>query len=163
MKIRRDGDPAELEVELISHDGTEIRVKAGDREIVADAQPLAGGGVILTIDGRRFVVNGARRNSSILIAVGPRNFEFKPALQIKRRHSGLAAPEITAPMPGKVLKILVKEGDTVAIGQPLVVIEAMKMETSLAAESPAIVKRIHVEPGQMIDHGAVLIELSPPP
>ena len=163
MKLRREELGDTLDVELISRDGAIVRVRVGAREIVAETQPLAGGGMILTIDGRRFAINGARRNESILVAVGPGNFEFKPAEQIKRRHGGLAAPEITAPMPGKVLKVLVKEGDQVAVGQALVVIEAMKMETTLAAESPAIVKRICVEPGQMIDHGAVMIELSPPP
>ena len=66
-------------------------------------------------------------------------------------------------MPGKVLKVLVRDGDLVEAGQPLVVIEAMKMETTLAAESAAIVKQVRVEEGQTVDHGAVLIELSPPP
>ena len=66
-------------------------------------------------------------------------------------------------MPGKVLKVLVRDGDLVEAGQPLVVIEAMKMETTLAAESAAMVKQVRVEEGQTVDHGAVLIELSPPP
>jgi biotin carboxyl carrier protein len=39
----------------------------------------------------------------------------------------------------------------------------MKMETALAAESPAVIKHVRVEVGQSVDHGAVLIELSPPP
>jgi biotin carboxyl carrier protein len=71
--------------------------------------------------------------------------------------------EVTAPMPGKVLKVLVHDGDLVEAGQPLVVIEAMKMETTLAAESAAMVKQVRVDEGQTVDHGAVLIELSPPP
>ncbi len=66
-------------------------------------------------------------------------------------------------MPGKVLKVMVRVGDLVEPGQALVVIEAMKMETTLAAESAALVKRVRVEEGQTVDHGAVLIELSPPP
>ena len=76
---------------------------------------------------------------------------------------GLAAAEIIAPMPGKVLKVMVRDGDLVEAGQALVVIEAMKMETTLAAESAALVKQVRVEEGQTVDHGAVLIELSPPP
>ena len=163
MKLRLDGMTSELDVELVAREGRTIRVRAGDREIVADSQPLAGGGLLLTIGDKRFAVAGARRNSSILVAVGPRNFEFKQAdPSARRRHGGLAALEITAPMPGKILKILVKQGDAVEPGQPLVVIEAMKMETTLSAESAAIVGQVRVEPGQMIDHGAVLIELRPP-
>ncbi len=162
MKLRRDGIDGEIDVELVAREGDTIRVRADDREIIAASQPLAGGGVLLTIGGQRFAVAGARRNSSILVAVGPRNFEFKQVEQgVRRRHGGLAAPEITAPMPGKVLKILVRQGEAVSPGQPLVVIEAMKMETTLSAESAAIVGHVRVEPGQMVDHGAVLIELRP--
>ena len=68
---------------------------------------------------------------------------------------------MTAPMPGKVLKILVSEGDTVAAGDLLVVLEAMKMETTLFAEGAAVIRKIGVTAGQMVDHGAVLLELSP--
>ena len=49
-------------------------------------------------------------------------------------------------MPGKVLKILVREGEQVEAGQPLITMEAMKMETTLAAEGPAQVKAIAVSP-----------------
>ncbi|MGB6564467.1 MAG: acetyl-CoA carboxylase biotin carboxyl carrier protein subunit, partial [Candidatus Binataceae bacterium] len=77
------------------------------------------------------------------------------------RAGGLAAPEVDAPMPGKVLKVLVAEGQPVEHGDPLIVLEAMKMETTLYAESPAIVAKICVVAGQMVDHGARLIELSP--
>ena len=162
MKLRLEGTTSDLDVELIAREGDTIRVRAGEREIVAESQLLAGGGVLLTIGSTRFAVAGAKRNSSILVAVGPRNFEFKQAEQgARRRHGGLAAPEITAPMPGKVLKILVKQGDAVSPGQPLVVIEAMKMETTLSAESAAVIGQVRVEPGQMVDHGAVLIELRP--
>jgi 3-methylcrotonyl-CoA carboxylase alpha subunit len=60
-----------------------------------------------------------------------------------------------------VLKVLVAEGQPVEPGDPLIVLEAMKMETTLYAESPAIVAKICVAAGQMVDHGARLIELSP--
>jgi biotin carboxyl carrier protein len=62
-----------------------------------------------------------------------------------------------------VLNILVTEGESVEHGQALVVIEAMKMETTLYAESAAMVKKIHVVAGAMVDHGAVMIEFSPAP
>jgi propionyl-CoA carboxylase alpha chain len=66
-------------------------------------------------------------------------------------------------MPGKILKLLVAEGDSVEHGQALAVLEAMKMETTLYAESAAIVKKVRVAAGAMVDHGAVIIEFSPPP
>ena len=164
MKLTRAGDSREIDAEVISRDESTIRVRIGDREIVAEFTPNADGGGILTIDGRRYPIYGTRRKESILVSVGPASFEFKPAEGLARRRArGLAAAEVIAPMPGKVLKVLVRDGDLVEAGQPLVVIEAMKMETTLAAESAAIVKHVRVEEGQTVDHGDVLIELSPPP
>ena len=164
MKLTRAGDPHEIDAELIARDGSAIRLRIGDRELVAEFTPNTDGGGILAIDGRRYPIFGARRKESILVSVGPASFEFKPAEAASRRRArGLAAAEITAPMPGKVLKVLVRDGDLVEAGQPLVVIEAMKMETTLSAESAATVKHVRVQEGQTVDHGAVLIELSPPP
>jgi biotin carboxyl carrier protein len=164
MKLTRVGDSREFDAELIARDGNAVRVRVGDREISAEFTPNVDGSGVLVIDGRRYPVFGARRKDSILVSVGPASFEFKPVeAAARRRAHGLAAHEVTAPMPGKVLKVLVRDGDLVEAGQPMVVIEAMKMETTLAAESAAIVKRVRVEEGQTVDHGAVLIELSPPP
>jgi biotin carboxyl carrier protein len=163
MKLTRAGDSREIDVEVISRDGAIVRIRIGDRELAADFMPNTDGGGVLVIDGRRYPVFSARGKDSILVSVGPASFEFKPAEAASRRRSrGLAATEVTAPMPGKVLKVLVRDGDLVEAGQPLVVIEAMKMETTLAAESAAMVKQVRVEEGQTVDHGAVLIELSPP-
>ena len=164
MKLMRSGDSREIDVEVISRDGAAIHVRVGERELAAEFTPNADGGGILSIDGRRCPVFSARHKESIFVSVGPASFEFKPSeAAARRRARGLAAAEITSPMPGKVLKVLVRDGDLVEAGQPLVVIEAMKMETTLAAESAAIVKHVRVEEGQTVDHGAVLIELSPPP
>jgi biotin carboxyl carrier protein len=164
MKLTRAGDSREIDAEVLSRESNTIRVRIGDREVVAIFTPNADGGGILAIDGHQYVVFGARQKDSIFVSIGPASFEFKPAEAAARRRSrGLAAAEILAPMPGKVLKVLVRDGDLVEAGQPLVVIEAMKMETTLAAEAAALVKHVRVEEGQTVDHGAVLIELSPPP
>ena len=164
MKLTRIGDPNEIDAEVIARDGNMVRVRIGERELAAEFTPNADGGGILAFGGRRYPVYSARRKESILVAVGPASFEFKPAeASSRRRARGLAAAEIIAPMPGKVLKVMVRDGDLVEAGQALVVIEAMKMETTLAAETAAMVKRVRVAEGDTVDHGAVLIELSPPP
>jgi glutaconyl-CoA/methylmalonyl-CoA decarboxylase subunit gamma len=163
MKLTVAGQPRELDVEIVSREGGEIRATVDGKSVVAQLEPLTDGGAILTVDGRRYRAFGGRRKGSILVTLGPRSFEFVPADESpRRRRGGLTTPEVTAPMPGKVLKVLVSEGDAVEAGQALVVLEAMKMETTLAAESPAVVRRVRVIRGQMVDHGAVLIELSPP-
>jgi len=64
---------------------------------------------------------------------------------------------ITAPMPGKVVRLLVKAGEAVAARQPLVVVEAMKMENELRASRDGTVTGIHAREGMSVDAGALLI------
>jgi acetyl/propionyl-CoA carboxylase alpha subunit len=67
--------------------------------------------------------------------------------------------EITAPMPGTVIRVLVAPGDTVEAREPLLVLEAMKMETPVVAPYAAVVKAVHVAEGDPVAGGALLIEL----
>lgn len=63
---------------------------------------------------------------------------------------------VTAPMPGKVVRILVAPGDEVAPRQPMIVVEAMKMENEMSASRAGTVKEIRVEEGMSVDAGRVL-------
>lgn len=164
MKLKQVGDPREIEVEIVAREGAQVRARIDGADVIAQIEPLADGAAILQFDGRRIRIAGARTRNSILVAAGPASFEFVPVEgRAGASHHGLAAPEVTAPMPGKILKLLVSAGESVAHGQALAVLEAMKMETTLYAESAAIVKTIRVGVGDMVDHGAVIIEFSPAP
>ncbi|MGH3000965.1 MAG: biotin/lipoyl-containing protein, partial [Gaiellaceae bacterium] len=66
---------------------------------------------------------------------------------------------VTAPMPGTVIKVLVGAGDRVTARQPLVVLEAMKMETPLASPYDATVSAVHVREGDRVGGGTLLVEL----
>ncbi len=164
MRLRRsDGGPA-CEVEILACDGKSIRVTIDGVEIAGEIEPAADGGAVLRIDGRRTRVAGARARHAIQVAAGPAAFEFVTVEgRVGGAHHGLAAAEVAAPMPGKVLRVLVEEGAVVAHGQGLIVLEAMKMETTIAAESDATVKKIRVSTGDAVDHGQILIEFSPAP
>ncbi|WP_057491803.1 acetyl-CoA carboxylase biotin carboxyl carrier protein subunit [Streptococcus orisasini] len=67
---------------------------------------------------------------------------------------------MAAPMPGTILKILVNVGDTVAENQPLMILEAMKMENEIVAGSAGTVSAIHVTPGQVVNAGDGLITIA---
>jgi acetyl/propionyl-CoA carboxylase alpha subunit len=72
---------------------------------------------------------------------------------------GAVESSITAPMPGTVIRVLAQEGDRVAHRQPLLVLEAMKMETPLVSPYDATVKAVHVQEGDRVAGGALLVEL----
>ncbi|HVN90306.1 MAG TPA: biotin/lipoyl-containing protein [Candidatus Binataceae bacterium] len=163
MKLRPAGEQKVFEVEILDRKNDAIRARIDGEEISAVLENRAGR-LALKVGDQSVRVNVVRGRNAILVAVGPAQFEFAPIeASGRRRAQGLSAQEITAPLPGKVLKILVEENQVVEHGAPLIVLEAMKMETTLAAESRAVIAKIRAEVGAMVDHGAVLIELSPPP
>mgnify|MGYP006278518713 CR=1 FL=1 len=71
--------------------------------------------------------------------------------------SGTGPQKVIAPMPGKVVRVLVKPGDEVTAKQGLVVVEAMKMENELKAARAGTVRDVSVREGQSVDAGAVLL------
>ena len=67
---------------------------------------------------------------------------------------------VRCPMPGQVVSIAVAEGQEVKAGEPLAVVEAMKMENVLRAERDGVVKRVHVRPGDSLAVDAVILEFA---
>ena len=68
--------------------------------------------------------------------------------------------EVLAPMPALVARIEVKPGDEVVAGQPLIVLEAMKMENDIRARHGGIVTAVHVVPGKAVERGELLVTLT---
>ena len=83
-----------------------------------------------------------------------------------RRRSTAPAYEsgagVLAPMPGVILEVRVSEGDRVEQGQTLALMESMKMELVITAPRDGAVRHLAVRPGQQVDRGALLLELTPP-
>jgi biotin carboxyl carrier protein len=101
----------------------------------------AAGEVLVILDGRTAAVrvNGRRGRSADTVA----------------QRDG--DQPVTAPMPGRVVRVLVAAGDEVAAGQGLVVVEAMKMENELRAPKTGKVKDVNVSAGTSVDAGKVLV------
>jgi biotin carboxyl carrier protein len=77
-----------------------------------------------------------------------------------RRHGGAEAQgrqQVTAPMPGKVIRVLVKPGDPVEAGQGLVVVEAMKMQNEIRSPKSGVIERVLANEGQPVNAGEVLL------
>lgn len=77
--------------------------------------------------------------------------------------AAVVAPQLRAPMPGLVVRVLVTPGETVAAGQGLVVLEAMKMENELRAAAAGTVAGVQVGAGQAVEKGQVLVEFTAHP
>jgi biotin carboxyl carrier protein len=79
----------------------------------------------------------------------------------RQKHAGSGAgsgpQRIVAPMPGKIVRVLVAAGDPVNARQPLVVVEAMKMENELRAGRDGVVSEIHLRQGMSVEAGALLL------
>ena len=96
----------------------------------------------------------------------PEEVVFEPlnnyvgAASSSKRKQATAPGDVSTAMPGNIVDVLVKEGDSVKAGQPLLVTEAMKMETEIMAPVAGTVKAIHVAKGDRINPGDVLIEIA---
>ena len=149
----------------------------------------AGSGWRVTVDGQSWAVDAARVDSntlSLLIGSAPalsREVTLTPLGQgrwtvrigtavvttglnggrtARRADTAVAGPgprQIRAPMPGRVVRVLVAEGDVVTARQPLVVVEAMKMENELRAPGVGVVVKVPIQAGQSVEAGAVLAVL----
>jgi acetyl/propionyl-CoA carboxylase alpha subunit len=160
--------------EIVLGDRT-YRVAAGsDQKVVhingsdyaVDLIHLGEGHYHLLIDGKSFKVEQVvHADKSVMIKVNGRSYEptikgetdlllEKLGLNIKAKKE---VKELKAPMPGLVLDIRVEPGQTVKTGDPLIVLEAMKMENVLKSPTDAVVKSIAVNNGQAIDKNALLI------
>ncbi len=116
-------------------------------EVAVAEQPPGLGRLTVHVDGRLVSASvGSTRR-----AWGRRGFDAGSG-----RAVGPGPQPVIAPMPGKVVKVLVGSGDHVAAGQGVVVVEAMKMENELRAPRAGTVTRINVSEGSSVEAGAVL-------
>lgn len=81
-----------------------------------------------------------------------------PAAPVAATPAG--ADAMPSPMPGNILRILVNVGDTVTENQPLMILEAMKMENEIVAAKAGVVAGIHVKEGQVVNPGDALITIN---
>ena len=70
---------------------------------------------------------------------------------------------LTAPMPGRIVSVLVEPGDSVREGQAVLVLEAMKMEHTLVAPADGTVEEVRFAPGDLVDEATELVVLAAPP
>jgi biotin carboxyl carrier protein len=140
-----DGQPID-QVELAALPGTDVRHLLVNGESTTVVARRAEEGWSLSVDGWP-------------IAAAVIDERTRAIRAMTGRGGGAQGPKpVRAPMPGLIVRIEVAVGDTVRPGQPVVAMEAMKMENELKAEAAGVVSRILVEPGKAVEKGTVLVE-----
>jgi acetyl-CoA carboxylase biotin carboxylase subunit len=96
-------------------------------------------------------------NGDIAVMVQGETFVVHPYDPFVAAETSSASDRVTTPMPGKIIQLLVKPGETVKKGQPLAVLEAMKMEHTLSAPADAKVASVEVSQGDQVNDGAIVV------
>jgi 3-methylcrotonyl-CoA carboxylase alpha subunit len=140
------------------HDGG-MTLVIGERRIALAARALGDERHELRLDGRRveLAVHAVGEQLTVFAPEGSASLREVDVLA----HAGDGAAEggrVTAPMPGKVVAYLAQPGDKVARGQPLAVMEAMKMEHTLTAPSDGTVKALRYAAGEQVGEGEALLD-----
>lgn len=135
--------------ELPDHDNVRLATAGADR-------------VVLTVDGVDRPFDVARYGEDVFVdsPLGPAQLTVLP--RYPDPDAAIAQGSLLAPMPGSVLRVGAAVGDTVTAGQPLIWLEAMKMEHTVTAPADGVLVELTVEPGQQVDVGAVLARVDNP-
>jgi biotin carboxyl carrier protein len=159
MKFEAEVKGRTLRLDVRAQDGTYL-VDLDGRRLHVEAH-FDGAFLSLSIDGRRHDLGIVRRGSTLLVS-HPQGL-LDVALRDPARasdhgpHRGPHGPaRVTAPMPGKIVRVLVSPGQEVAAGAGLLVVEAMKMENELRAPRAGVVLDLVAREGQAVESGALL-------
>ena len=150
-------------VELTRRDGV-LEISLDGKPLDADAVEVVPNTFSVLLNGESHQIRVAPRGDGTLILyTGLAEYHAEvgdPRSWRGRRHSTLEAEgrqQITAPMPGKVIRLLVKPGDSVVAGQGLLVVEAMKMQNEIRSPKSGKVEKLFAQEGQAVNAGEVLV------
>lgn len=145
----------------------EFRVSLDGREWMVDVARVDSQTLSLLVGATSYEVRIAPDPVSGHLAVGVDGVPLTVSLNGRRRwgrkdEAGGSGPQrVLAPMPGKIARVVARPGDRVEPRQPLIVIEAMKMENELRASRGGVVAELHVQEGQLVNAGTLLLVVAP--
>ena len=142
-------------------------VNEGEEFTTVDARPVANDRWSLLVGSRSYEAKVTRDKTTYRVEIDGRSFSFDltdPAkAMIRRAGAGAHGPgRIAAPMPGRIVRLLVGLGQEVRRGEGVVVVEAMKMENELTAPRDGVVTEIGVDEGQAVEGGVTLAVIGDP-
>jgi len=158
-------DGEEREVEIIEVSPGRYTIRMNGRELEVDVHAVSETTLSFILNNHAYNIEfesnpGGGENLLIrghVLHVEVLDLRKMRLRKVEAAHGGPDGPvRITSPMPGKVVSVLVAEGEEVEEGQGLVVIEAMKMENELRAPRAGVVQELTAQEGQAVDGGATL-------
>ena len=159
-EIELDGKLRSVEV---MHSGERARWTIDGSELDADAVEVSPGIYSILIGGKSLEARvEAKGDSQLRVTVASREYEAtirNPRKWKRERAAGAVAEgrqQVTTPMPGKIVLVLVKSGEVVEVGQGIVVVEAMKMQNEIRSPKSGTVERLLVIEGQTVNAGEVV-------
>ena len=151
-------------IDILARDGNTMDVKVGDRQYHLDVVEVENGVYSILLDGtsfnveliptenKKYAANTLYNSFEVEIIDGESRY-----MKSQKGHDAEEQSFISTPMPGKIVKILVEEGQEVKAGETLVIVSAMKMESEYKASSDRVVKEVLVVEGDNIDGDQPLI------
>jgi biotin carboxyl carrier protein len=152
-----------LRVVELEREGERWKITLDGKPVAADAVEIAPNTLSLLLEGQSYEIRVTPSpDGALKLQTGLQEFTAEvvdPRAWRGRRHGALEAEgrqQVLAPMPGKVVRVLVQAGDTVEAGQGLLVVEAMKMQNEIRSPKGGTVERLNVKEGQPVNAGEVL-------
>ena len=159
LEIALDGKNHQVELAKL---GERLRCAIDGSALEADAVQIAPGIYSVLVDGVSLEVRVEPDGGSLRLTVADREWraEIRDPRQWRRNRGGAAEAEgrqqVSAPMPGKIVRVLVEAGDSVNARQGLFVVEAMKMQNEIRSPKSGKVERLLVTEGQTVNAGEAL-------
>ena len=160
LKIKKNTIP--VEVEIISENTISANIEENEYNI--NIAPVCDNHIHLDVNGTRMNVYVMKTDNGKIIMFDGKSFLVQDAdlleqSQVKKSTHGLAPTKVTPPIPAVVISVLVKKGDVVKQGESVVVVSAMKMETTLTAPFAGIVKKVNVQQGDKVMPKDILVDI----
>lgn len=157
------------QVELVSRDKNKVKIKIDDKVHEADIIKVEKGVYSILLNGQSYIIELLEGDSSKKYNASTAGSSFdleiidaETRYLMSRKGNDLDdddGNQISSPMPGKIVKIPVKEGDKVEAGQTVIIVSAMKMESEYKAGHAGVVIEIHVKEGDTIEGNQPLITI----
>ncbi|MFQ5681713.1 MAG: biotin/lipoyl-containing protein [Candidatus Binatia bacterium] len=139
------------------------RIAVDGKEFLVDCRKTGVTNFSLIVDNRSFEVDVDTSEDEYRVLVDGRSYHIQLVDERRRRLGGLQSgvqiqgrQEISVPMPGRIIAVLVREGDPVKKGEGLAIVEAMKMENEVRSPLAGEVKEVRVKAGDVVEAGVIL-------